>query len=57
MRLFGRVELAERRPWASSEKNQLAWRHSARIRALKAPMNALSVGVPGLEKSSSTPVR
>ena len=36
-------------------KNQAAFKHSCRKRLLKASMNALSVGFPGLEKSNSTP--
>jgi len=42
--------------WASARlKNQCAFRHSARKRPLNASMNALSVGLPGREKSSVTP--
>jgi len=36
--------------------NQWAFRHSARNLPLKLSMNALSVGLPGREKSSVTPV-
>jgi hypothetical protein len=36
--------------------NQWAFKHSARNRPSKASMNALSVGFPGLEKSSATPL-
>jgi hypothetical protein len=40
---------------AASVRNQWAFRHSARKRPLKASMKALSVGLPGLEKSRVTP--
>jgi hypothetical protein len=39
------------------DRNQDAFRHSARKRALNASMSALSVGLPGREKSTSTPFR
>ena len=38
---------------SSKEKNQLAFRHSSLNEPLKLSMNGLSVGFPGLEKSSS----
>ena len=42
--------------WASArDRNQCALRHSARKRPLNASMKALSVGLPGFEKSSVTP--
>lgn len=38
----------------ASVRNQWAFRHSARKRPLNASMNALSVGLPGCEKSRTT---
>ena len=40
---------------SASVRNQWAFRLSALRRPLKASMNALSVGLPGREKSSVTP--
>lgn len=46
------------RSWASLiDMNQDAFRHSARSRALKASMQPLFVGFPGLEKLIATPLR
>ena len=39
---------------ACINKNQEAFKHSARSRALNASLDALFVGVPGRVKSSST---
>ena len=39
---------------SASDKNQRVFRHSARSRPLNASMKALSVGLPGREKSSVT---
>src|SRR5579871_3813394 len=59
--LCSRTSLYSRRqashfPTASSRlMNQWAFKHSARNLPLKLSMNALSVGLPGREKSSVTP--
>lgn len=39
---------------SASVRNQCAFKHSARKRSLNAPMNALSVGLPGRKKSNVT---
>ena len=43
-------------PGVGKVRNQCAFRHSARSRPLKASMKALSIGLPGREKSSVTPL-
>lgn len=41
---------------SSSDRNQCVFTHSLRSLLLNASMNALSVGLPGREKSSVTPL-
>src|SRR5277367_5630400 len=54
--LGSRSRCASHFPRASSRlRNQLAFKHSARNLPLRLSMKALSVGLPGREKSSVTP--
>ena len=51
------ASISSRSMASAIDRTHDAFRHSARGRPLKASQNALSVGLPGLEKSIPTPLR